>query len=156
MSFLSLDQQEKIAKYDPSILVVKNPRIGRWIVVQDTGKCRRPRWFETSENLIGIPGVGEKTQWKYLFRVEAKVGNLLVPVKANAEWIIKQLHERSRCALPDGSDFADIASGADKILESQKRSAFERGQEEGEYAYAVKTRRSWHYDGMTNHTGRLQ
>lgn len=97
MSELEPRTMERVHAYDPSIEVLWNNRIGRWVVVQDLQKTPHPRWITPSDKLVGCQEVGEKTQFKALFLCEETLSGFeSIPVKPTADYIVLRLARDTR------------------------------------------------------------
>lgn len=135
---------------DPMLDLRYNPRIGRWIVVQDLALSQRPDvWRKTSQDLIGVPGVNpNKTQLVRLFRLEDKG----VPIVPNIEWIIRELHIRSRVKQDDKA-FEDVMAQEKRDEAEQRRAVREKLMDDAEIRWGLFRKRNYFYDGQTNRSG---
>lgn len=155
--FLDIREMQVIWNEDPTIVVVHNPRIRRWIVAQDLSKLRTPKLVGADPALIGVPGVRpDKTNLKYLFKVEVPYMGMTIPIKATGAWVVEKLRQKTVKALPDLSDYKAIEDSEVAAEAVRDKHAKEWAKNEGDYALSLAVRRNYHYDGMTNHTGRLQ
>ena len=85
------EQERQIQlRYDPSIRLLYNPRIERWLICEDQRialKVTDPL-IERDCDLEGVPGVGEKTYFKALIKCECSDG---LPFPPLADLVIKIL-----------------------------------------------------------------
>lgn len=121
MAELEPRTMERVHAYDPSIEVLWNNRIGRWVVVQDLRKTPHPRWIPTSDKLKGVSGVNERTPYKALFLCEEKlVGFDPVPVKPTADYVVLRLARDTR-HFGDMAAFKEIEASWDKADEAEAK-----------------------------------
>ena len=141
---------ETLKKTDPLLDLRFNPRIRRWIVVQDLSLSSRPDvWRRPHQDLVGVPGVGERTQLVRLFKLEDNG----IPIVPNVEWITREIHLRSRDSRDDTA-FNDVLAQDARTEAEQSKRIRDWAAEDGEYRWALLRRRSWSYAGQTNRTGR--
>lgn len=112
MALLPTGLLDEIQRFDPSIDLLWNGRIHRWIVVQ-----RLPRWMPVTSGLRGCSAItGEKTQYKFLLCCEfgdhgmpAGQGCPVLP----GSWIIERLS--THCRQKQQEEDEDRARGGESL-----------------------------------------
>lgn len=100
--------QERVVQecYDPSIRIFFNPRIDRWIICEDSrvAKKQTDPWLDRDVDLEGVEGVGEKTPFRALKKLETIDGKPIPPL---ADVVIKIL--ALECPRKGDRDMTKIA-----------------------------------------------
>ena len=109
MRILPLHLEAQIQQFDPSIYILWNRRLNRWVVVQKVNK-----WMAVTEKLRGCAAIqGEKTQYKTMFVCELENG---LPVEPGP-WIVRRLVE----ACPQKQEAKRIDEMEKKREEAERR-----------------------------------
>lgn len=142
---------EALQRFDPLLDLLYNPRIQRWVVVQDLRRSARPNELRrTNRDLVGVSGVSpERCPYVRLFRLEDQG----IPIVPNVEWIIRELSLRSHDSRDDGA-FADVMAQDARSDAEQRRQIRNWATEDGEYRFALLKRRTWSYPGQPSRAGR--
>mgnify|MGYP007044041526 CR=1 FL=1 len=135
---------------DPLLDLRFNPRSGRWIVVQDLSRSAHSgTWRKTSQDLVGVPGVNpQKCQLVRLFLLEDKG----VPIVPNVEWIMRELHIRSR-VREDDKGFEDVMAQEKRDEAEQRRNVRAKLTDDAEIRWALFRKKNYFYTGRKCLTG---
>lgn len=106
----------EIRAFDPTLDILWNGRIGRWVVVQKLNK-----WMWVTEKLRGIATIdGPKTNYKTMFVCETDPPQSL-PVTPAGPWIIRRI-----CEVAPMSQEERLIANAERAQEEAEEAEFNR------------------------------